>query len=406
MGLVNRLARRNIFRNTRRTVLTIALIGCGLAALLFMDAYVRGAVVSMIKISTETFLGDAQVHRPGFREANDIDLYIEHPDKVYDILQRQAEVRAWSPRTLTGGMISSSENVTGGAIYGIDPRRESEVSKLLRAMRKGEYLSGKPGEILLGTEMADLLEVGLGDRIVVTVSQANGGELAQELFRVSGLFSFSDRHMDNGLAFINLQQGQQMLAIDGVHEIALRFDDALQADDTSMPLWQLLNNESLETLNWRELIPQLSGILEMSGFSTGILAVILYVLVSLGLINSMFMSIYERHYEFGVLLAIGTRPRQLFWQILLEGFFIGLLSVAAGLVVGAVLAFWFSFSGIDFGGIEMSGITLNDPIYPIVSVFSFSKLSLSILGITVLACVYPAIHAARLQPSYAMRKTL
>ena len=84
--------------------------------------------------------------------------------------------------------------------------------------------------------------------------------------------------------------------------------------------------EPLETLGWDTLVPQLSGVLAMTNFTTLIVAGILFVLVSLGLINSLFMSIYERQYEFGVLLALGTRPIQLFWQIVYEGFFIGVLS--------------------------------------------------------------------------------
>ena len=404
--LISRLAYRNIFRNTRRTLLTIALISCGLAALLLADSFVRGSLKTFISISTETFLGEAQIHQQGFRDSQDIDIFIPQPKKLYQQLQNYSEIKAYSPRTLAGAMISSSENVSGGMIIGIDGEKESQISKLKKSTIKGNYLSAKKGEILLGSLLADLLEVDLGDRIVVTLSQANGGELSQELFRVSGIFSFNDRNMDNTIAFINLEQSQQLLNINGVHQVALIFETAEAIDNKNLPIWQDLNTHNLETLDWLELTPQLAGILGMVNYTTLIIALIMYILVALGLINTMLMSIFERRNEFGILLAIGTRPRQLFWQIMCEGFFIGAISMVVGLFIGGSISLWASINGFRYDDLEMMGATINEPIYAVIDYLSFIELSISILLITLLACLYPALHAARLQPSDAMRKTL
>ena len=127
------------------------------------------------------------------------------------------------------------------------------------------------------------------------------------------------------MAFINLSQGQQLLNITGVHEVALRLQHLQQAADNTLPFWQTLNNDHIETLSWQELVPQLSSMLAMTKYSTLIVSIIMYVLVCLGLINTMFMSIFERQTEFGILLAIGTRSKQLFYQIMLEGFLYCLL---------------------------------------------------------------------------------
>ncbi len=404
--LIARLAKRSIFRNTRRTILTIFLISFSLTAILLTDSFVRGMVSSMIKISTQTFLGDGQIHQQGFRATNDIDLYIKNTSRLYQQLNNIDEIKAYAPRVLSGAMTSSSENVASAILYGVDAQQEALVSKLKQAIIKGDYLTGKDGEILLGEQLADLLDVDLGDRLVVTVSQAHGGDLSQALLRVSGFFSFNERTMDTGMAFINLKQGQQILNINGVHEIALRLQDLEQANDKSLTAWQTLNNEQLETLNWQELVPQLSSMLSMTKYSTLVVSVIMYILVALGLINTMFMSIFERQTEFGILLAIGTRPKQLFLQILMEGFFIGLLSAIVGLILAFIVCYWGSIVGIDYSDLEMSGMTLNEPIYLILDATSFIGMALATLLITVVACIYPAIHAARLQPSFAMRKTL
>jgi len=405
-GLVSRLAKRSIFRNTRRTLLTVLLISCSLTAILFTDAFVRGMVNTMVKISTQTFLGEGQIHQKGFREANDIDLYIKDTPRLYQQLDTVSEIQAYAPRVLAGAMTSSSENVASAIIYGVDANKEASVSKLKLAMTQGDYLSGVDGEIILGEQLADLLEISLGDRLVVTVSEAHGGDLSQALFRVSGLFSFNERTMDIGMAFINLSQGQTLLNITGVHEIALRLQELNQADDKTLAFWTVLNTEQLETLSWQELVPQLSSMLAMTEYSTLIVSVIMYLLVCLGLINTMFMSIFERQTEFGILLAIGTRSKQLFYQIMLEGLFIGLLSVVLGLLLALVLCYWGSIVGIDYSELEMSGLTLNEPIYLVLDVSSFALMGLATLAITLISCIYPALHAARLQPSSAMRKTL
>lgn len=404
--LIARLAQRNIFRNTRRTLLTVMLIACGLAALIFTDGIVRGTLHTMIKVSTETFLGEAQIHKPGFRQSNDVDIYLSDTEALYQKLQQESAIAAYSPRILSGGMFSSSANVSGGMIVGVEGDKEAQISKLKKSMREGDYLSGKRGEILIGTELADLLEITLGDRLVVTVSQAHGGDLSQELFRVSGIYHFGDRAMDTNMAFINLDQGQALLNIQGVHEIALKLTALDIAADTHHPVWQHLNNAELETLSWMDLIPQLSSMLGMMDYTTWIIAGIMFVLVALGLINTMFMSIYERQNEFGILLAIGTRPRKLFWQIILEGGFIGLLSIVAGLVLGGLFSWWGATQGLDYmQGLEMAGTTFNEPMYLIPNLYSMLELTLAIFIITIIACIYPAVHAARLTPAHAMRKT-
>ena len=405
-SLISRLAKRSIFRNTRRTLLTVLLISCSLVAILFTDAFVRGMVTTMVKISTQTFLGEGQIHQVGFRAANDIDLYIKDTDALYQQLNNIEEIQAYAPRILTGAMTSSSENVASAMVYGVDALKEAQVSKLKLAMTQGDYLSNVDGEILLGEQLADLLEINLGDRLVVTVSEAHGGELSQALFRVSGLFSFNERTMDIGMAFINLAQGQKLLNIKGVHEVALRLQHLTQAEDKQLPFWQALNNEQLETLSWQELVPQLSSMLAMTQYSTLIVSLIMYILVCLGLINTMFMSIFERHTEFGILLAIGTRAKQLFYQIMLEGFFIGLLSVTVGLILAWGVCYWGSIVGIDYSELEMSGLTLNEPIYLVIDAATFFYMAIATIVVTLIACLYPAFHAARLQPSFAMRKTL
>jgi ABC-type lipoprotein release transport system permease subunit len=402
------LALRNIFRNTRRTFLTVLLVSSGVVAMVFTDGLMIGMTELMISKVTSTWLGDAQIHQVNFRESLDTADTVDNPEGLYTALEAEPGIEAFAPRTFSGGMVASSNNVAPSVIYGVDPAAEARVSRLREALVEGEYLtSGPSSDILIGYKMAELLETQLGDRIVVTLSEAKTGELSQALFRVSGYLKFNDRIMDQQMAFVSLEAGQTMLNIgNSIHEIAIKLAPDSEDTFSIAGLRASIENSDVEVLGWQELAPEIAGMLEVSDFSLWIIGAILFVLVALGLINSMFMSIYERHYEFGVMLGLGTRSRGLFWLICCEGILIGTLGVILGLILGALLTYWTSTTGIRFGEMEMSGIMLNEPIRTAFSIRQFTAIPLFVIAMTAVACIIPAIHGARLRPADAMRRAL
>jgi ABC-type lipoprotein release transport system permease subunit len=402
------LALRNIFRNTRRTFLTVLLVSSGVVAMVFTDGLMIGMTELMISKVTSTWLGDAQIHQVNFRESLDTADTVDNPEGLYTALEAEPGIEAFAPRTFSGGMVASSNNVAPSVIYGVDPAAEARVSRLREALVEGEYLtSGPSSDILIGYKMAELLETQLGDRIVVTLSEAKTGELSQALFRVSGYLKFNDRIMDQQMAFVSLEAGQTMLNIgNSIHEIAIKLAPDSEDTFSIAGLSESIGNSDVEVLGWQELAPEIAGMLEVSDFSLWIIGAILFVLVALGLINSMFMSIYERHYEFGVMLGLGTRSRGLFWLICCEGILIGTLGVILGLILGALLTYWTSTTGIRFGEMEMSGIMLNEPIRTAFSIRQFTAIPLFVIAMTAVACIIPAIHGARLRPADAMRRAL
>jgi ABC-type lipoprotein release transport system permease subunit len=370
------------------------MIGCCLAALILTDGVIKGMLVIMVDSVTQTFAGEGQVHKEGFRDSMDADLFMKNVDAVTATLDADESIAAYSVRTVSGGMISSSNNMTGGAIYGISAGKEAEVSRLKEAIIEGNYLDKGDTDILIGKDMAELLEVEIGDRLVVTAAQVEGGELSQALFRVSGIFHFGMRELDENITFISLEKSQQLLGMgDGAHEIAIRFVNAEDGKDSDLPLFKQLSGEGNEALGWLELNPQIGSMIEMVDYSTLIVGIVLYMLAALGIINSMFMSIYERIYEFGVIKALGTQPRQLMQLILTEAFLLSLLGLIIGLMLGGYLNWYYSINGIPFGEMEFEGVQF--VIFPIWVVI-----------LTVVAGIYPAIFASRIIPSRALQRAL
>ena len=405
--LIFKLAFRNLFRNTRRTVLTSLLISSSLIVLILVDGLMHGMTNVMVGGITHTLEGEAQVARKGFRNDFEVEYTIDDPASVISQLEENKTLEGFGPRVIIGGMIASSYNTTGSLVYGVDAKQELKVSRISEAIIEGQYLSGEPREILIGKPMAELLEVELGDRLIITAATVDTNEITQELFRLSGIFEFGPEEMDKNLVFINLDKAQSVLGMRGnLHQIALRFMDPEDAKNKELPLFKQLTNEENEALGWLDLQPSIGAMIEMAGFSTAIVGAILFLLTSLGVINSMFMSIYERIYEFGVAKAIGTTPRQIIQLVLFEALLLALISCVFGLVIGYFLGDYFSIHGIPMGKMEVSGVLLDGNMYTQLMLYQFVNFPIYVTLLTLAAAIYPARFASRIVPTEALQRAL
>ena len=405
--LTFKLAFRNLFRNTRRTILTSLLISSSLIVLILVDGLMLGMTNVMVGGITHTLEGEAQVVRKGFRNNFEVEYTIDDPTSVISQIEENEAVEGFGPRVIIGGMIASSYNTTGSLVYGVDAKQELKVSRISDAVVEGQYLSGEAREILIGKPMAELLEVELGDRLVITAAAVDTNEITQELFRLSGIFEFGPEAMDKNLVFINLDQAQSVLGMEGnLHQIALRFIDPEDANKADLQLFNQLNDEENEALGWLDLQPSIGAMLEMSSYATAITGTILFLLTSLGVINSMFMSIYERIYEFGVAKAIGTTPWQIIQLVLFEALLLALISCAVGLTIGYFLGDYFSTNGIPMGKMEFSGVLLDGNLHTRLALYQFVNFPVYVTLLTLAAAIYPATFASRIVPTEALQRAL
>jgi ABC-type lipoprotein release transport system permease subunit len=403
-----KLAWRNVFRNKRRTIIAGIAIGVGLAALIFTDALMQGMKTNMIQSATAAYSGQGQIHRRGFRTTEQVELTINDADQVLAALRREKSVEAFTRRAVSFGMVTSPANLSSVIFVGVDPETEPLLSHVRANIQKGSFFANTAeGDIVIGNELADLLEVSLGDRVVVTVSQANTGSLAQEMFRVSGIYSFNIKEMDRGFAFVRLPAAQKMLGIDGgVHEIAIKFKSIRFAAEKDNPFWKRYSTNGNEAVSWTVLFPQLEGVLRMLWVSLAFVAVVLFGIVAFGIINTLFMSLYERMFEFGVIRAIGTRPGGVRRLVVFEAGALAVLSILMGTVLGFALTFAASKIGIDYRGIEFAGTTFYNLLYPEIRAEQFLIYPAAVFFFTVLVGFYPAGAAARLRIAEALRKSL
>ena len=402
-----KLAWRNIFRNKRRTIIAATAIGIGLAALIFLDAFMIGMSENMIRTATASFLGEAQIHRQGFRDEQEVSLTIQALDEVTANLAEETIVQHSTQRVLAFGMITSPANVSAINLVGIHPQTEKFLSQIDDTITEGTYFEADNSrDIVIGAKLAEILETELGDRVIVTVAEAESGELSQEMFRVSGIYRFVGEEMNSGMAFVRIEKAQEMLAIgNGVHEIAIKFTSVAHAQDPTLPFWETYSQHGNEALSWTELMSQLTVILEMTKYSKYIMGAILFLVVVFGIINTLFMSLYERMFEFGVLRAVGTRPFGMARVVLFEAGALAVVSIGLGAILGFVLTAVLTRVGLNYTGIEMMGVTIQEFIYPVLEIQQFIIYPISVFIFTIIAGLYPARYVAKMAPVDAMRRS-
>ena len=399
-----KLGRRNIFRNKRRTILTSIVIGIGLASMIFQSGLLKGMVDNIFNTAGDTFLGQGQIHQKSFLLTNDVEMTIENKDQVTSILNNDENIKAYSNRVMSISMLSSARNGVSIRIYGVDVDEEAEITKLKKAVREGSY-ELNDNSIMIGNKLAELLEVKLGDHIIATVAQAHTGALSQELFEISGIYSFNEPALDKHMAFIDIKKAQTLLNIgDNIHEIVLKLKNPDLLNPINPLIKEKVDDTGNEILSLQEILPSLKALIEMSKYGTFITMVIVFLLVVFIIMNTLFMSLFERMKEFGVLKAIGTSPYQIFSLIVIEAGSLALFSCFIGELFGLFCNFIIGKIGIRFDGIEVGGVTMTEPIYPIFCMEQISIFPIAIFIFILIVALYPAIYAARIIPIKALQR--
>ena len=212
--------------------------------------------------------------------------------------------------------------------------------------------------------------------------------------------------MDRGMAFINLDRAQKMLNLEGrVHEIAIKFTDLNMAQDRNLYFWKKYSVDGNEAVGWPVILPQLEAVFNFSDYSLAIMAIILFAIISLVIINTLFMSLHERMFEFGVLRAVGTRPMKMGLMILYEAGSLAVIAAIIGSILGFAAVTLIDINGIDYTGIEYAGATFRDPLYPVLTIMQFIVYPVLFFAFTIITALIPAWSAAHMKPAEAMRKS-
>lgn len=399
-----RLAWRNIWRNRRRSLIVMASIALGVAALAFTDALSRGFLRQMFDTQLGAHTGHLQVHAAGFHDNRVVTNFMRRPDSVLAAVRADPAVLRAAVRVIAAGMVSSASASSGVAIVGVDPADEAGITIIARSVREGTYLTGKEREIVISMRLAEALDVRIGGK-VVAMAAVQDGSVGSELFRVAGLYRSPSAEFDRAYVYVLRRDAQRLL---GVGEAAAEVVALARVPQEAPALRDRLApalGSAYEALSYQDLLPSLVSQLEMSENSLIIFYVIIGLALIFGIINAMLMSVMERIHEFGVVKAVGMEDRRLFAMIVLEALLLGLMGCAAGMLAGAAVNEPLARTGINFAtfaeGLESWGVGAR--VYPIVDYGSILEGVGVILAVCVAGALYPALKAVRLRPIAAIR---
>ena len=399
-----KLAWRNIWRNKRRSLVVLLSVIVGVNSLLFMDGLTNGMIYQMLSNQISSSIAHIQIHKNGFTDNKVIQSNIPDPAAVEEAIKNNSNIKSYSKRVVTFGLLSSATNSAGVFINGIVPDDEIKISNISNSIVEGEYFSGGEREIVLGTKLAEKLEVGLGDKVVALSNMPNG-KIGSEVFRIIGLYKTPSSEFDKSFIYIPIKTAQSMLQLDNrVFEFAIVTNDISITEEVKTELIESLGN-SYEVQSYKDLLPLLIIWMDMYKESLVIINFIVGLALIFGIINSMLMAVYERINEFGVLMAIGMKNIKMFFMVVLEAAIIGIFGTLIGLASGLLINWPISKIGIDLSlfaeGLNSFGV--GAVIYPTLSFENFIMTLLMILVVSVLGAIYPAYKAIKLDPIYAIR---
>ncbi len=401
-----KIAWRNIIRNKKRSSITLSAVGFGLGALIFIWAFVDGVHEQMIENYTSLISGHIQIHTEGFHQKEQLETYIEQPENIKKSLRSNPSILSFTQRIKAAGLVSSSEHSAGVYILGIDPRHENKVSTMYKKVKKGAFLQeDSDKEIVLGATLAKNLNVGLEEKLVI-MSQALDGSIAAGAFHVKGLLDTGAEEIDKGVVIITHKAAEELFVMhDKTSEIAIRLKDVEEAKHVSSLIHQELNLSDLEVLPWQKISTALEQWIEFDNGFIYLIVIVVMVVVATGILNTVLMGVLERTREFGILIALGTKRKQILAMVAWESLFLGIIGSFSGAMLGIILTIYFAKTGINlsmFAG-ALSSSYLNPYIYP-VSEKEHVTISIAlVLTVSVLVSIYPAWHAANLKPVEAIR---
>lgn len=409
MKLVWKLAWRNIWRNRRRSIITILAVTFAVMLSIAMRGIQLGTYEVNIRHMVELFAGYLQIQRNTYQTNPTLQKNFHVDERIDSLLRGSPAIQASTPRIVGDGLVSYQENSQGTVIYGVDPAGEAKVDKIVSRVVSGRFLTSSSGdEIVLGDKLMENLKAKLGDQVVV-LAQGVDGSLGNLKYTIVGTVKTGLPDIDRSGAFIGLKAAQDLLVMWGrVNLIAVRLQDLSDIGPTITGLRDGLEGTTLTALPWNEIMPDFEQSIRLDNVSGILMLAILIIVVAFGITNTVLMSVTERFREFGIILSVGMPQRKLATLVALET----LIIVVIGLVLGNILAYgintYFMHNPIIFGG-EYGKIYAEYGFLPriesTIRLSSFLNTTLSVLGISVLATLYPIAKVLKLEPLKGIRYT-
>lgn len=395
------MALRNLMRNRRRTLLTLAALAVGVTSVVCVRGFLNGLQNSLILGIAEGSIGAVLVHKKGYLqsvEASPLTPNMELNGAFLERLMKVDGVRAVAPRISFGGMVSVGDETIFSIISGVDPAAELVVCPRRRdSLVTGAWLTEGSSDALMGMEIAKSLSAKEGSVAAVLTGDVEGVMNAVEV-TVRGTVAAAAQ-AERKLLIMPLGKAQELLRMEGrITEIAVGVKRVEQVEQVRDRLSALLGDD-YEVSTWKDMAPLIRDAQEGQNTALNLITIIFLFIMLMGIANTLLMSVLERVREIGTMMAVGARRRQVLLIFLLEALMLGALGATVGALMGFTVVGVLGIHGVV---LTTPGASLPQHITPMIGPWFLLRMVALAAGGSAVAAFYPAYKASRLRPVEAL----
>lgn len=398
-----RLAWRNIFRNKRRSLITISSIIFAVLFAAFMRSIQFGAYDNMLKNVVGTYMGYLQVQQADFWNEKTIDN--SYSLDALDGLDKLESITFFNPRIEGFALASHLEISKPAAVLGVDAATEQNTTQLHKKVISGAYFDKKKG-LLIGKGLMQIMKLKLGDSLVL-VGQGYQGSIANGSYPIIGIVDLVNPELNKHTILMNLDLAQDFFGLENRVTSAVIGAPNGNWQVAETELKKHLKEQDLAVMNWKQMLPELNELIIVDRAGGTFVLFILYGIITFGLFGTVLMLAEERRFEYGVLISVGMAKKKLIGIAMLETCLMALAGVTLGLVLAFPFILYFNINPINLSGqlreaVERFGFEALVPtsLDPIIALTQ----GLTVLIIVLVVNTYTIYKIKTLSPIKAMRR--
>lgn len=401
------MAWRNIWRNKRRSYITITSITFAVLLACVMRSMQLGSYERMIENAARFYTGYIQVHQNGYWDEKIIDNSFTYDEELITTVESTEGVEVAVPRVESFALAAFGTKTKGSLVIGIDPDKENDLTRVKNKIIEGEYLTIDDKAVMVAQGLADYLNMGVGDTLVL-IGQGYHGANAAGLYVIKGIMKFPVPAQNNQTVYLSLKEAQWFFAMDNtITSISLVVDKAKNVDRIVADIRANVDIEALEVMGWRDMMPDLVQGIEIDNISGQVMLWILYAVIGFGMFGTFLMMTAERMYEFGVMMSVGMKRIKMQFIIFLEMGMMASVGVLAGVGISLPILIYYYHNPVFMSGESADAIEA----FGVEAAYFFSlqpqlfyNQAWAILFMAFILSFYPLYIIHKLKPVEAMRE--
>ncbi len=399
MRTIFKIAWRNIWRNKRRTMITIASIMFALFFAIIMRGFQLGSYAKMKENAIESYSGYIQIHKKGYWDDKNINNIFSIDPSEVEKIRSDPRVNEVIPRLESFALASSGESTRGVAVMGISPEKENEMTRFKNYLKKGEFITDEDHSVLVAADLARFLKIGINDTLVL-FSSGYHGATAAALYPVKGILKLPIPDMNRSTVYLPIKAAQDFFGTgDQFTALALDIDNLEDVNAVKEEVRSEIDPEKYEIMGWEKMNRELLQMIESDNAGGLIMITILYMVIAFGIFGTVLMMTNERKKEFSMMVSIGMQKWKLIWVVALELIILSFIGVLAGILISLPVMLYFYYNPIKFYGdvVEIMKDFNFEPVLPVsMDPHIFITQGIVIFLISLFALYYPIIKISKL----------